>query len=70
MKVWDAQTGKESLTLEGGAPGADKTVRLWDASTGKAVRTFAGHKAGVRWTLFRHDSKTLLSVDADGLLLE
>ncbi len=88
VKVWDAQTGKEALTLEGGptgkvwgvawsrdgkwiaAAGGDKTVKLWDAATGKAVRTFAGHKAGVRWVLFRHDSKTLLSVDADGLLLE
>jgi WD40 repeat protein len=88
VKVWDAQTGKEALTLEGGPTGmvwgvawsrdgkriaaacAGKKVRLWDTATGKAVRTFAGHKAGVRWALFRHDSKTLLSVDADGLLLE
>jgi WD40 repeat protein len=49
---------------------ADRTVKLWDADTGKVARTFGEHKAGVRCVLFRHDSRTMLSVDTTGVLLE
>src|SRR5262249_28386406 len=56
-KVWDAQTGQELLSLQGGggsvafspdgkrlAGGAsDRTVRVWDAQTGRELLTCKGH---------------------------
>jgi WD40 repeat protein len=57
-KVWDAQTGQELLTLEGGAgvhravfspdgkrlasASEDNTVKVWDAQTGQELLTLKG----------------------------
>jgi WD40 repeat protein len=77
IKLWDVETGKVRLTLEGHtnwvtslafhpdgdrlASGGDITVRLWDTRTGKLQSTLQGHRSGVHSVSFSPDGSLLAS---------
>ena len=74
VKVWDAQTGRELLSIKGDistfalafspdgkrlASADDKKVKVWDAQTGQEVLTFNGHINLVTSLAFSPDGKRL-----------
>jgi WD40 repeat protein len=81
VKVWDATTGRELLTL----PGRDRmecvafspngrliasgsfrgTIRLWDVTTGEEICTLRGHKKTVYSVAFNRDGTRIVSGSAD-----
>jgi WD40 repeat protein len=75
VKVWEAQTGQELLTCEGGGidvafspdgkrltcASGDKTVKVWDAQTGQELLTLKGHTGRVRSVVFSPDSTRIAS---------
>ena len=80
VKVWDAATGRELLSINAGgresvalspdgrriaSPGRDHTVKLWDAATGKELASLAGHTDEVYSVAFSPDSRRLASSGGD-----
>jgi WD40 repeat protein/tRNA A-37 threonylcarbamoyl transferase component Bud32 len=79
VKVWDAETGKELLTLAGGGLGVafspdgqllasgsqEGTVTIWDADSGKGLLTLRGHAGAVSGVAFSRDSRRLATASAD-----
>jgi WD40 repeat protein len=73
VKVWDAQTGQELLTIKGGGwHGAyspdgkrlasacfDNTVKVWDAQTGQELLSLKGHTSMITSVVFGPDGKRL-----------
>jgi WD40 repeat protein/serine/threonine protein kinase len=80
VKVCDAQTGQELLSLKGGSGRAafspdgkrlasaaeDKTVKVWDAQTGQELLTCKGHTDQVGSVAFSPDGKRLASTARGG----
>ena len=78
VKVWDATTGQETLTLEGhnsvsfspdgqrlASASADGTVKVWDAATGGKLHTLKGHSEFVNSVSFSPDGQRLASASGD-----
>src|SRR6202012_6050720 len=78
VKVWDAISGEERLTLRGCssvgfspdgqrlAPAAnDQTVKVWDAASGTEISTLKGHADGVNSVAFSPDGTRLASASSD-----
>ena len=80
VKVWDAVTGKELLTLNDGITSAAfspdgksiltsdrySTVSVWDAVTGKELRTFRRFGFGIFQVAFSPDGRRILTGNVDG----
>ncbi len=77
VKVWDATSGKEQLTLTGhtgrvvvawspdgkfiATGSGDKAVRLWDATTGEELSVLRGHTGGVSSIAWSPDGSRIAS---------
>ena len=75
MRLWDADTGNEVLTLRGNAAtvndvafspdgrrlaaGGGGTVKLWDTATGQPVLTLSGQAGTGRGVAFGPDGRRL-----------
>jgi WD40 repeat protein len=83
VKVWDARTGKELLSIWGGcscvavSPDGEQLasawsnstkIKVWDAQTGKELLTLTGHGGSVRGVAFSADGARLVSTDMDGMM--
>jgi WD40 repeat protein/serine/threonine protein kinase len=82
VKVWNAQTGEELLTLKGQSgvncvafspdgkrlvsTASDETVKVWDAQTGQELLTLEGHSARVNGVAFSPDGHRLAAGGPDG----
>jgi WD40 repeat protein/tetratricopeptide (TPR) repeat protein len=81
VKVWDAQTGQEALTLKGHtrvvfsvcfspdgqrlATASENTAKVWDAQTGQDQITLQGHTAVVYGVCFSPDGRRLATASYD-----
>jgi WD40 repeat protein/serine/threonine protein kinase len=81
VKVWDATTGQELLTLQGlasavtvayspdgrrlAAGGDGGTVKVWDAASGQELLTLQGHTGGVRSVAYSPDGCRLAAASND-----
>ena len=81
VKVWDAHSGRETLTLKGGisvafspdgqclaGAGGDGTVKVWDVHTGQETHTLKGHTQHVSSVAFSPDGQRLASAGDDGMV--
>jgi len=82
VKVWDATTGREILTLKRhglvsrvayspdgkrlASATYDGTVKLWDVMTGQEILTLKGHTGAVFGVAFSRDGQRLTSAGLDG----
>jgi WD40 repeat protein len=82
VRVWDAATGQETLTLRGdsavhgvafspdgrrlASAGGDGTVRVWDAATGQETLALRAHASDVWGVAFSPDGRRLASAGKDG----
>ena len=83
VRVWDARTGHENLTLKEhtnvwsvafspdgqrlASAGSDSVVRVWDSRTGRESLVLRGHTDCVRGLGFSADSQRLASAGDDVL---
>ena len=79
VKLWDAGTGQELLTLTGAGRAVtfspdgkrivtgsdDRTVKLWDASTGQVLLTLKGHRVMVASVAVSPDGTRIVSGGGD-----
>jgi WD40 repeat protein len=79
VKVWEAKTGRETLTIHElvesvafsrdgsrlASPGSDGTVKVWDAATGRKTLTLRGHSGAVRSVAFSPDGSRIASASVD-----
>ncbi len=81
VRVWDAATGQELLTLRHiddvysvafspdgrrlASGSGDKTVKVWDAATGQLLVSLSGHASSVKTVCFSPDGKRLASSSHD-----
>jgi WD40 repeat protein len=84
IKLWNAQTGEETLTLPGTnlieavcfSPDGycvisgdwDNNIKVWNSNTGEEIRTLSGHSRKVRSIRFSPDGQTLVSGSSDKTL--
>jgi WD40 repeat protein/tRNA A-37 threonylcarbamoyl transferase component Bud32 len=82
LKIWNAQTGKETLSLESSngyshvvfSPDGKRLAiaspgpKVLDAQTGKELLTLKGHDRGVRSVAFSSDGKRLVTGSWDHML--
>jgi hypothetical protein len=80
LKVWDAQTGKDILTLKGNTSsvtfspdgkrlvGSTVTVNVWDAQTGLEAISLKGHPDSHGPVAVSPDGKRLVSANGDGTI--
>ena len=74
VRVWDAKTGEEVMTLPMGGTviayspdgrrivsGSSRVVKIWDATTGKELRILSGHKNTVRSISFTPNGKRIIT---------
>jgi WD40 repeat protein len=80
VRVWDAATGRQMLSLKGGINGAvfspdgrriasggwNGTVRVWDIQTGQEKLTLKGHIHPVRGVVFSPNGQRIASGDGAG----
>jgi len=82
LKIWDAKSGQEIITLKGHTDGVNSVsfspdgkrivsgsedgVKIWDANTGQEIITLKGHTDGVNSVSFSPDGKRIVSAGADG----
>jgi eukaryotic-like serine/threonine-protein kinase len=82
VKVWDATTGQEIVTLKRhgivssvayspdgkrlASATYDGTVKVWDATTGQEILTLKGHTSAVLGVAFSRDGQRLTSAGLDG----
>jgi WD40 repeat protein len=79
VKVWDAHTGQEHLSIQGGGSrvcfspdrkrlataSEDRTVKVWDAQTGQEQLSLKGHTGGINSVCFSADGNRLASASDD-----
>jgi hypothetical protein len=80
VKIWDATTGQETLSLK--TPGVNRvefspdgrrlagatqisTVKVWDVATGQELLSLKGHTAAVQHVTFSPDDRRLASASYD-----
>ncbi len=83
VKVWNASTGKDVVTMRCESPGINLkfspdgkwlaspsrgTVMMWNAETGQGVLTFRGHVSTVNCIAFSPDGKRLASAGVDRMV--
>jgi WD40 repeat protein len=82
VKIWDAQTGQELLTVENTAQmfavafspdgkrlaggSDDKTVKVWYAQSGQGILSLKGHSGTIAGVAYSPDGKRLASGSSDG----
>ena len=82
VKLWDATTGQEIVTLKRyglvsrvaysldgkrlASATYDGTVKVWDAATGQEILTLNGHTSAVLGVAFSRDGQRLTSAGIDG----
>src|SRR5262249_18992146 len=80
IKVWDAQTGAEKLTIKEASPTLDfspdsktlaavdssgNAIKLLDVQTGNVIQTLTGHSGEITSVAFSGDGNTLCSASFD-----
>lgn len=84
VKLWDAASGQERLTLQGisrpinsasfssdglvAAGGDDQIIYVWESSTGKPRHALKGHGSSVSNVWFAKDGKHLASYESNGVV--
>lgn len=83
IRIWDASTGTEMLTLSSDKPrtltfsvdgkilasrNRNATITLWDIGTGKQLNSFEGVKSGTNVISISIDNKILASGSSEGII--
>lgn len=84
IKVWDAQTGEEVLSIQDTgevmsvwfspdgqhilAGSTESTLKVWDAQTGRPILSLAGHRGIVTSACYSPDGRRIVSGSSDNLV--
>lgn len=81
-KIWDAETGKNIMSLEGGAgtscyspdgrqivTSSDYTAKIWDAETGALLRSLEEHESQVTSAVFSNDGLYVLVASGNSAIV-
>ncbi|MBN2408160.1 MAG: hypothetical protein JXE07_00360 [Candidatus Aminicenantes bacterium] len=84
LKIWEASSGTEMVSVRGHEHGAqacayspdgtrilachDETLKIWDARTGAEITTLRGHSSLVNACAFSPDAGSIVSGSSDGTL--